>query len=412
MKILNFGSCNIDTVYQVPHILRPGETVSATSVASFPGGKGLNQSIALARSGALVYHAGCIGQDGNMLVDIMSSCGIDLCYLKTVDDKTGLAIIQVEQSGENSILIYSGANGRITETHIDSVLKDFQPGDFLLAQNEIAHVPYLISQAARKGLQVVFNPSPFNGRIRDINLRDLTYMILNEVEAEGFWGTSDPDELLPILRTQYPWLKIVLTLGKNGSVYFGDGYCCRQSAYRVEIVDTTAAGDTFTGYFISGIAAGKTPQSAMRYASAAAALAVSREGAASSIPAMQTVEEKLGSLLPYDSRKTDTMRDTVIRFMDENYRDGTLEKLANALGYTASYTSTWLKTNLNTTFSQLIQDKRCEVAAKYLRGTDISVADIIHMVGYHNESFFRRIFGEKYHCTPLKYRERKEESNG
>ena len=144
MQILNFGSCNIDSVYAVDHILRPGETISATSVASFPGGKGLNQSIALARAGAAVYHAGCIGKDGGMLLDCMHESGVDTRYLRTVDDKTGLAIIQVDKNAENAIVIYSGANGRITKEHIDTVLENFHEGDLMLAQNEISELPYLI----------------------------------------------------------------------------------------------------------------------------------------------------------------------------------------------------------------------------------------------------------------------------
>lgn len=408
MQILNFGSCNIDSVYAVDHILRPGETISAESVSSFPGGKGLNQSIALARAGAEVFHAGCIGDDGGMLLDCMHESGVNTKYLRRVDDKTGLAIIQVDKNAENAIVIYSGANGRITKEHIDSVLEDFHAGDFMLAQNEISELPYLIEKAAQRGLQVVFNPSPFNERIRSINLEHISYMLLNEVEAEGFWGTSDPDILQPLLADKYPKMKILLTLGKKGSVYFDGGNMVRQSAFLVKSVDTTAAGDTYTGYFIAGIASGEDIQTAMRNASAASALTVSQKGASASIPYRNTVEEMISRMQPYSRHSVESVKNEIISFLDENYTNATLNALAAKLGYSPSYTSYWIKENLATSFTELLQAKRCTVAAALLRDTKLSVGDVIQRIGYRNESFFRKAFVQHFGCTPLKYRKKEQ----
>ena len=406
MKILNFGSCNIDSVYSVDHILRPGETIAATGAATFPGGKGLNQAIALARAGAEVYHAGCIGADGAFLAQCMEDSGVDTQYLRTVDDKTGLAIIQVDRNAENAIVIYSGANGRITREHIDTVLADFEAGDLMLTQNEISQVPYLIRHAADLGIRVVWNPSPFHEDLRKIDLKDIAYLILNEVEADGFWGCSDPETIRQWIQRECPGLTVVLTLGKRGSAYINARQLLRQNAYLVESVDTTAAGDTFTGYFMACISKGLDPQTAMRYASAASALTVSRKGASSSIPYMQEVEEKLLTMKAAANGSDAPVKEKVYAFFESHYADGTLQLLAQLLGYTPTYTSQWLKNHLETTFTQLLQRKKCAVAAQLLTETTLSVAQIIQQVGYRNESFFRERFRAQYGCTPLQYRKK------
>jgi len=284
MRILNFGSCNIDHVYSLENIVRSGETVSTHSLELFEGGKGLNQSIAAARAGMKVFHAGCVGEDGQMLRDIMQSCGVDLRYLKTVDKRTGHAIIQVSRFGENCILLYGGANLEVTPEYIDEVLADFGRGDILLLQNEISSVDYLVDAASGKGMTVVLNPSPFNEKINGIDISKLSYIILNEHEAYALTEKSDVDEIKDVILTRYPHLKVVLTLGKAGAIYFDSKVSASCPAFDVSAVDTTAAGDTFTGYFFASVAEGLSPKDALARASAASALAVSRMGAAPSIP--------------------------------------------------------------------------------------------------------------------------------
>lgn len=280
MKVLSFGSCNIDYVYSLDHIVRPGETTEAHSVSKYPGGKGLNQSVALARSGAEVYHAGCVGADGEMLRDVLTQSGVNTDYIKEVAEPTGQAIIQVEKSGENCIFLYHGANFCVSKEYIDEVLGNFSAGDILLVQNEINNLPYLVEKGAEKGLKIVLNPSPFNDVIKEVDLAKVWCLILNKTESEGF---AEKD-FLEIMKEKYPELHIMLTLGKEGSVYQYKEIFVKCPAYSVKAVDTTAAGDTFTGFFISGFAGGDGAEEAVRYASAAAALAVSKNGAASSIP--------------------------------------------------------------------------------------------------------------------------------
>ncbi len=290
MKILNFGSCNIDIVYNVDHIVRPGETISVDNIETYVGGKGLNQSVALANAGVKVYHAGCIGSDGGVLIDFMSAAGVDLSYLQINNIKTGQAIIQVDKSGENAIFLYAGANHAITEEYVDSVLSNFAEGDFLLLQNEINNIDYIIDKAYERGMKIFFNPAPFNKIAAGIDLNKLYCIIPNEIESSGYTGCEDYNAFVDLIRNRYPNLRAVVTLGKRGCVYIDEENILHQSAFNVEAVDTTAAGDTFVGYFIAQISRGKSVEESIKAACAASAITVSRKGAAPSIPKIDDVE--------------------------------------------------------------------------------------------------------------------------
>lgn len=291
MKILNFGSCNIDIVYSVDHIVRAGETISVNGIETFVGGKGLNQSVALANAGAEVYHAGCIGNDGGILSDFMSAAGVDLSYLNISSTKTGQAIIQVDKSGENAIFLYPGANHEITEAYVDRVLSDFGEGDFLLVQNEINNIGYIIDKAHERGMRVFFNPAPFNETAAGVDLNKLYCIIPNEIECAGYTGTNGYEAFADLIKNRYPDLRAVVTLGKRGCVYIDKDNILNQNAFDVEAVDTTAAGDTFVGYFIAQISRGISAKEAIKTACAASAITVSRKGAAPSIPKIDEVEK-------------------------------------------------------------------------------------------------------------------------
>lgn len=295
MKILNFGSCNIDYVYSLDHIVAPGETETSEALNIFPGGKGLNQSIALAKAGAKVYHAGVVGSDSKILTDILSESGVDLSFLKKLDVKNGHAIIQVNKDGENSIFLYPGSNNMISEEYIDCVLENFREGDILLLQNEINNISYIAREAYKKNMCIILNPSPFNEKISEVDFNHLSYIILNEVEAEAITGKSCPKESLSFIKNKYPKLKIMLTLGKNGCIYSDGETEVHQDIFRVNAVDTTAAGDTFTGYFIKGIADGEDIKTVLETSSMASAIAVSRKGAAPSVPEREEVIKALSA---------------------------------------------------------------------------------------------------------------------
>lgn len=296
MKILNFGSCNIDYVYSLDHIVNPGETQTSDSMNIFPGGKGLNQSIACARAGAMVYHAGCIGEDGDFLMEIMKSSGVDTSLVKRVPGKNGHAIIQVNKSGENSIFLYGGSNEQVTKEYIDSVLENFEAGDILLLQNEINNVDYVVQKAGEKKMCIVLNPSPFNEKISKIKFEYISYLILNEGEAKDISGCDTSDDAVRILNKKYPDLKIILTLGSKGSVFYDGNKSYVQSAYKVKAVDTTAAGDTYTGYFAAGLASGMDIPDILKIATGASALSVTKNGAAPSIPIADEVSIFLANI--------------------------------------------------------------------------------------------------------------------
>lgn len=291
MKLLNFGSLNIDYVYQVDHFVRPGETLSSDSRQTFCGGKGLNQTIALSRAGVEVFHAGAVGRaDGAVLLNTLKSNGVNTDFINQCEDvASGHAIIQVTPSGQNCILLYGGANQTITKEHIDATLSHFSAGDYILLQNEINNVDYIMERAYQKGLVIVLNPSPMNERILALPLAYVSYLILNEVEAADICGELAEDNLLEALSHRYPNAKIVLTLGKRGVQYKDGDTILTHGIYKVPVVDTTAAGDTFTGYFIASLAQGHTPDEALRLASVASSIAVSRKGAEASIPYMHEV---------------------------------------------------------------------------------------------------------------------------
>lgn len=296
-NILNFGSLNIDYVYAVDHIVKEGETESSSGYQIFAGGKGLNQSIALARAKSQVFHAGKIGREGLFLKEALEKEGINSTYLTVDQGANGHAIIQRSIKGENSIVLYPGANHKITEHDVDTVLADFEAGDVLVCQNEISSMEYLLDAAFKKGLNIAWNPSPITSLVEKTDLSRITWLVINEIEGQSITKKADPREILQVLGKQYPKLSVVLTLGKDGSVFQGNEQQIWQESFSVPAVDTTAAGDTFFGYLMSQLAgkeqAKETVKEALRLASAAAALAVSKEGAVPSIPCMEEVREFL-----------------------------------------------------------------------------------------------------------------------
>lgn len=292
MKILNFGSLNLDFVYTVDHFVRPGETMSSLSRHTFCGGKGLNQSIALARAGINVYHAGAVGKsDGNMLIEVLKKNNVNIDYIKQYEDAvTGHAIIQVNKDGQNCILLFGGANQMITMEHVDKTLENFSKGDLLILQNEINLLDYIMEKAYKKGLVIVLNPSPMNEKIFSLPLNYVDYFMLNEVEAADICGEVKNGDLLETIANKFPSAKIVLTLGENGVRYKSGNMIMEHGIYNVQVVDTTAAGDTFTGFFVGSLAQGYDAKEALKLASLAAAISVSRKGAETSIPYMEEVK--------------------------------------------------------------------------------------------------------------------------
>ena len=267
MKVLNYGSLNVDYVYSVDHIIVGGETQHSSKLEVFSGGKGLNQSIALAKAGVPVYHAGIVGTDGDILLDACKEAGVNTKYIRRLPVKGGHTMIQVDKNAQNCIILYGGTNQMQTKEFVDEVLADF-----------------------------VMNPSPFDDKLSTCDLSKVYLFLVNEIEGEQITGCKDKDQILDAMAAKFPNARFVLTLGSDGAVYYDGKEKVFQDIFKVKAVDTTAAGDTFTGYFIAAVTAGRSIQEALRMAAKASSIAVSRPGATPSIPRADEVKKELGML--------------------------------------------------------------------------------------------------------------------
>ncbi|MDE0659397.1 MAG: ribokinase [Gammaproteobacteria bacterium] len=288
-KLVNLGSLCIDHVYRVPAFTGSGETVSSATHEVFPGGKGLNQSIAAARAGIDVVHVGCIGEDGVWLKETLAAEGVDVTGLRVVDGSTGHAVIQVNEAGQNAIVIFGGTNRALDADDIEAAVARVERCDWLMLQNEINDLDLVLRSAKERGCQVAFNVAPVDGREAAYDLSCVGLLIVNEIEAAALAGTDAPDEdwsgVMAALATRAPKAAIVLTLGSDGLVYSEGAGLASLPAYSVSAVDETAAGDAFIGYLMGSLIRGESMRDALRMGSAAGALAVTRAGAASSLPA-------------------------------------------------------------------------------------------------------------------------------
>lgn len=296
MKVLNFGSLNYDYVYQVDHMIVEGETMNSLRMNTHFGGKGLNQSIAMAKAGVDVYQAGTVGEDGEQLLELLREHSVNTDYVRKIEGKSGHTIIQVDRDGKNCILLYGGSNRQQTSDYIKNVLQNFGEGDFVVLQNEINLLDEVIEKAKERGMKIVLNPSPYDEGLNNCDFHKVDYLLLNEIEGKMMTGFSDTEDILNCLKNTYPEMKVVLTLGKSGAYYQDKEKRVYQKSYEVKAVDTTAAGDTFTGYFISGLLRNMDIESVMKKSATASSITVTREGAAESIPTWDEVkddEEKL-----------------------------------------------------------------------------------------------------------------------
>lgn len=284
MSIINFGSLNIDHVYRVDHIASQGETVASNDYSLFAGGKGANQSIAIARAGGKVIHAGKIGYEGLWMVENMKKDGVDTSHIVVSQRTSGHAIIQVDKNGQNSIVIYGGTNKEITTDEIDAVLGNTDDNDIVLVQNEVNNIPYIIEKSYELGLKVCFNPAPMGREVFEYPLDKISMFIINESEGEALTGKSDANEILLEMSQKYAHAQIVLTRGVRGAIYQFQKEQVSVEGHRMDVVDTTGAGDTFIGYLLAGIQGNISIKDALQRANKAAGISVTRKGAAASIP--------------------------------------------------------------------------------------------------------------------------------
>jgi ribokinase len=290
MKVLIFGSINKDYVFSVDHIVNPGETINCFDNSSYWGGKGFNQAVAVAQGGADTSFACKIHSSDELEVaNLLKKYRISSGNIDVSDVPTGHAIIQIDSSGQNCIIVSPGANRTITDEFVDQTISNFSKGDVLLLQNEINKLPIIMQKAAERGMNIVFNPSPFEKQLLELPLELVDTFVLNEIECSEFTGETDYNKMQDKMMIMFPNAKLVLTLGKRGVIYRDKNVSMTHGIYDVPVVDTTAAGDTFTGYFIANFYKTFDPKESLRIASIASSIAVSRKGAIPSIPNIQEV---------------------------------------------------------------------------------------------------------------------------
>ena len=282
---------NIDYVYSMPHFVQPGETIHSEDYHIYCGGKGLNQSIAAARAGAKIIHAGMCGNGGELLLNFLNENKVDTSFVGRPDIPQGHALIQVAKSGENCIILYPGSNNAVTREYVDRVLASQKAPQYIMLQNEISEVDYIINAAYEKGFKVVLNASPIDEALLKTDLSKVEWLLVNEIEGGCFTGEEDPERIIDGLKKLSPNTGIVLTLGKKGSICAKDDLMIHQGIFEVDAVDTTAAGDTFTGYFVAALDSGLPVGEALLRATAASAISVTRPGAGPSIPFSEETEK-------------------------------------------------------------------------------------------------------------------------
>ncbi|WP_106478221.1 ribokinase [Phytohalomonas tamaricis] len=301
--LYNYGSINIDHVYRVPHLVRPGETLSSLSYRQVLGGKGSNQTIAVARAGGNVMHWGRLGRKDRWVLETLTSSGANIAHIEIAEEASGHTVIQVDDEGENSIVLYPGANHGFSRAHLEALFSITQPGEWLLLQNECNATDEVLALAHQHGMKIAFNPAPMNAEVRKLPLEHVDVLFLNRGEAAMLLDADDntPTEaLLDQLEQRFPATEIVLTLGAEGVAYRHGESRLQIPAQRVEAVDTTGAGDTFIGYFMAARLAQAPIETCLQRATTAAALCVQREGAAPSIPTTAELEQVLAQQPPHD----------------------------------------------------------------------------------------------------------------
>lgn len=280
----------------MPSIAQSGETIDSFHRDVFPGGKGLNQSIAAAKAGCSVRHFGAVGPDGEELLTYLAAQQVDVSAILRSEAPSGHAFIQVDSSGQNAIVIHGGCNRALSDDYWQSAIDSLSDGDWLLLQNETNAVGEMITYARTRGVRVAINLAPADASVRDLPINETDLLIVNEAEACMLADKPQVADAFDALCAQFEGVDIVLTLGKDGlrtctGVERAQAF---MSAFDVEAVDETAAGDAFVGYLMAALVTGASIADASRQASAAGALAVTKAGAAPSIPTRAAVLELLG----------------------------------------------------------------------------------------------------------------------
>lgn len=300
-SIVVIGSSNTDMIVQTPHIPRPGETILGGTFNTAAGGKGANQAVSCARAGGIVTFVARVGKDmfGDQALKGFQADGIDTKYVVTDPEApSGVALIIVDDQGENSIAVASGANGNLSVKDVETAKNVIEKADIVLMQLEVplATVEAAAKLASSKQVKVILNPAPAQP-LSDVLLKQLSLLTPNETEAQMLTGIEVNNENTANQAAQVLVDKgvdsVIITLGAAGAYVFADDFKGMVAGFKVDPVDTTAAGDTFNGTLAVALAEGTPLAEAVRFANAAAALSVTKLGAQPSAPDRQAIEEFL-----------------------------------------------------------------------------------------------------------------------
>lgn len=402
MKILNFAKAHINFIHTVDDLGSTGDNLEIKSTEVLPGGRGFNISLALSSAGiSKVYHAGIIGINSGQLLDALKTGNINVSCIEITETDGGYSLILADKYGRRRSFYSPGAENNIDEKFIDNTLKRFSDGDLLIVDDSFMCCDYLISAAAKKGITVCFCPDKATENFNNCN-----YIFIQKHIAHSLSGKTERNDLIEFFNENYPDSRFIIDLGKEGFLYIGKTRTYFQPCFEGE-GDKGLAFDCFISYFIALTAKGKKLSTVMRYSAAAAALSGSEAKGKSQVPSYQQISSVIKTLKEKDTAGTDRIKriwQITERYIDANITTAKISELSAELGYSEAYTGELIKTALGVSFSELLLKKRCMLAAKMLKSTQLSVNEIIGAVGYDNETFFRSKFKLFFGMTPRQYR--------
>lgn len=293
MKVLNFGSMHLDHVYRISKLLKSGDSAFTKSLETLPGGKGVNQSIAIKRAGVDVIHAGNIGNDGELIYYTLLKEGINVDYVKRSNEVCGHAIIHRSDEKEHTIVVHSGASKMITMDYIDEVFRDFEKEDILLVQGELNHTDYIIKSAVEKGMKCFFYPAPFLEEFKAYDLSEIETLIIHENDICTLTGIEEEEKAVAYYLKKNNSNLLVISMNKGLLYYDKKRKETKHTNITMDSHCRTYASDVLIGYFIAGIVQNLPIKEILEKAASAKKIAMKDKNILFTIPYIHDVIESL-----------------------------------------------------------------------------------------------------------------------
>lgn len=405
VNILNFGTLYAECIYTVGNLDFSDDTLEIESSQTFAGGRGLNISVALSRAGiSKIFHAGYVGASSEFLREALKNSGVNTANLKLVDKPSAHSIVLLEDETRSKKLYFKGVNNEVSLEFAETVLNRFSCEDILIIDDGVSNFEYIIGMAHEKNMKIFIAPE---NPVINLDLNLIDYIFINEIQAKNISKRESRQDIVKFFKSNYPLLCVVINFGKNGYVCIAKKQTLFQSSLKKEHIDFTASFDAFIGYFIACVLRGKKLQYTLLLSAASLAICSAKKGSAFSIPYENEVLRELDSLEEYqtsENNRTIRIKTSVEDYLEKNIKTAQIKDLSIILGYSEVYTGELIKSTFGVSFSKLLQQKRCNIAAEMLKNTKMSIKEIISAVGYDNETFFRDKFKSFYSMTPNSYR--------